>query len=373
VTWNASAVKQTSRSEILWIWLGSRFLVLFAAAAGSWQIVTSGGLTAYTEIWRQWDTRWFESIAVFGYIGPYVSDFEDFRYNVAFFPGLPLIMDAGETSGLSPTLTGLIVSLFAGGFAATALARLGEMFGASGRWTLIAWALAPTALFVTAAYTEALFAAFAFWAWVVAKQGRWLLAGMLAGCAAFVRPNGLFLAVGLIVMFLVSRQRSWARGSALLIPFAVTGVYFAYLYSITGNWNAWSAAQSDFWGRELVDPVTALVNTYNLIFTFSPTGEPSSRMVTEIIAMVIVVAVLAITIVKKWWAEAAYVGVTALSLGTSTMYYSIPRTLVLMFPLWILIGLWLTKSAWLRWVYIPVGMGALIVVTILFTQGQWIS
>jgi hypothetical protein len=360
--------------RITLIWIVSRVVVLGAALAGGWTTLSrSSPLDDYVHLWRQWDASWYESIAVYGYVGPYVSGFEDFHYNVAFFPALPLLMKAGMAVGITPVAAGLIVSVAAGLAAALALGRLVRQVGGSAEWGVIGWVAAPTAMFLAAAYTESLFAAFAFWAWVHARERNWVAAGVLAGCAALVRPNGLFLGFGLIVMFVLVRPRTWLKGSALLLPFVATAGYVAYLRAITGSWTAWLDAERAFWDRHLVDPITSLLNTYHLIFTFSPTGEPSSRMVTEIIAMALVVGFAIVLIVKRWWAEAAYVMVTALSLGTSSMYHSVPRTLVVLFPVWMVVGLWLTRYRWLRWVYLAIGVPFLVLVTIRFTQGQWIS
>ncbi len=66
------------------------------------------------------------------------------------------------------------------------------------------------AVFLAAPYAEALFAALAFWAWLLARRGAWVWAGLLAAGATLVRVNGLFLAIGLVVLFLTSRPRPWA-------------------------------------------------------------------------------------------------------------------------------------------------------------------
>lgn len=367
------------RLLVVGIWATTKLLVLGAVAWANASLIAPGsGLAGYVGLWRQWDTKWFESIAIYGYVGPYVSGLEDFRYNVAFFPGYPLLMDLGEQVGLSPVLAGLIISAVASLIASFGIARLVTDIGGQGHWGVVALFVAPTALFLTAAYTEALFCAFAFWSWVFARRQQWVWAGLLAGGAAFVRSNGLFLMAGLLVLFLVTRPwrlgwRTWAAGTVLLAPLVATGAYFAYLWSLTGRWNTWQAAQADYWERHLVDPITSLVNTYQLIFTFSPTGEPSSRMATEILAMAVILASVVILLVKKWWAEATYVAVTAIALGTSTMYHSVPRTIVVLFPLWMLLGLWLTRYRWLRWVYVLVGVPSLVLVAIRFTQEQWIS
>lgn len=365
-------------AAVTWWWVGTRVITLAAALLGSWTLVVTSDSPpdAYVELWNRWDTRWFESIAVEGYVGSYVSDFEDFRYNVAFFPALPLLMRTGILIGVSPILIGMLVSFIAGWAAAQALVRLTQQVGGRTWLAAFAWVVAPTAVFLTAAYTEALFAAFAFWAWVKAREGAWVPAGLLATVAAFVRPNGIFLVGGLVVLFVLSHPgstRDWWRAWPLALPAGVVVAYFGYLRSITGSWTAWFDAQRDFWDREFVDPITSFLNTYELIFTFSPTGEPSSRMVSEIVAMGLLVGVLIATLVKRWWAEATYVFLTAFSLGTSSMYYSIPRTLIVVFPLWVLLGMWLSRVQWRPWVYGGVSVPFLIVVTILFTQGQWIS
>ena len=369
------------RLAIVLIWAVSHLVVLGAAVVGSWQsLPESDRFGAYVGLWRQWDTNWFESIALYGYVGPYVSEVQNFHYNVAFFPAVPMLMEAGTWVGFAPTLSGLLVSLVASLFAAFGIARLTQDVGGRPVWGVVAMLVAPTALFLTAAYTEALFAAFAIWAWAFARKQSWVWAGVLAGGAALVRSNGLFLMAGLIVMFLMSRpwapanaRRAWAKGSALLLPLVATFAYFAYLKAITGSWTTWSEAQSDYWERHLVDPATSLMNTYHLIFTFSPTGEPSSRMATEILAMAILVAAAVVLVVKRWWPEAVYVAVTAAALGTSTMYHSVPRSIVILFPIWMLLGLWLSRYRWLRWVYVIACVPMLVLVTIRFTQSQWIS
>lgn len=147
----------------------------------------------------------------------------------------------------------------------------------------------------------------------------------------------------------------------------------AYLHALTGSWTAWQYAEAEFWNRHLVDPFTSLANTVELVFTYTPTGEPSSRMISEILAMGLVVGMLVVLVVKRWWPEAVYVAATAAALGTSTIYHFVPRALVVLFPIWMLIGLWLSRHVWLRWVYVPLGLLGLAVVSLLFTQGQWIS
>ncbi len=185
--------------------------------------------------------------------------------------------------------------------------------------------------------------------------------------------EGLFLAIALVVMFALTRPRMWSRAWALLIPFIAVVGYSAYLRAITGDWLAWSHAERDFWHRNLVDPVTSLLNTYHLIYTFAPNGQPSSRMITEIMAMAVIAIFTIVLVRRRWWPESIYLLVTMISLGTSTMYHSVPRTLVVLFPIWMVLGVWMTHRRWLRWAYVICCLPILILVSIRYTQGQWIS
>lgn len=363
--------KVLTRSEswrIAAIWVATRLLVLGTVAAAHWsQLTANPSIDEYASHWDFFESLWYADIARHGYVGA-----GDFQYNTAYFPGLALVMRAGLFVGASPAVTGIIVSIVAGLLAALALGRLTKLVGGSAEWGVVAWVVAPMAVFLAAPWSEALFAAFAFWAWVMARRKAWVWAGVLAGFASFTRVNGIFLAIALLVMWVTTDRRAIARGMALLIPFAVVGAHFAYLHSLTGSWTEWRDVQTEFWGRHLVDPVTALRTTYDLIWTFTP-GAMSTRFIAEIATVAILAALTVVVLWRRWWPEAVYVGLTLVSLATSSFYYSVPRTAVLLFPIWMLIGAWLTRHRWMRWVYLVAGIPSLLLVTVRFSEGQWIS
>ena len=94
---------------------------------------------------------------------------------MAFFPGLPMLLRAGTWLGLPVEITGVLLAAVGSAAAAAALLRLG------GPWAAVAWLFAPTAVFTTVPYTEALFCAAAFWAWERARADRWLAAAAAGG------------------------------------------------------------------------------------------------------------------------------------------------------------------------------------------------
>lgn len=365
--------------SLIGIWLISRIPIVIATVLGSWAAFRAGNpIEEFGNAWHQWDTLWYESIASGGYQVPNLIHFDgkdplDFQFNIAFFPALPLLMKAGGVLGVTAAWSGILVSLVAGAFACVALGRLVEDVGGRPSTGVWVWALAPTAVFLAAPYTEALFAAFAFWAWWCARRRAWVWAGALAGGAAFVRSNALFLGVALIAMLVIYDRPNWRRGLALVLPFVVTFGYFAYLAQLTGSWTAWFDVQHVRWDRSTVDPITSFLNTYEQIFTFNGPGTISTRFISEILAALLLVGLTLVIIRKKWWAEAIYVGLTLMAMMTSTWYYSIPRTAVVLFPIWMLLGLWATRYRWFFVSYLCVSVPFLILVTIRYTQGQWIS
>ena len=353
---------------VLLVWFGSRLVIIgVALLAHYWWFTRELSITSIYVMWDHFESLWYANIAESGYVGE-----GEFRYNTAYFPGTALVMRVGLFFGLPPALTGMLVSAAAGAMAALALGRLTSRLGGSPFWAVVAWVAAPTVVFVTAPWSEALFAAFAFWSWHFARSGRWWWAGLLAAGATLTRINGAFLVMGLLAIWLFSRDRRPLNALPLLLPIAVLAAHMTYLWRITGRWNEWRAVQSEFWSRDLVDPVTALINTWNLIFDFLP-GEISTRFVAEIAAVLLVtIGIIALARLRQW-PELIYVAITLASLATSTYYYSVPRTITILFPLWMVAGLLLSLSVAARWIYLISVVPLTLYVTVLFIDGQWIS
>jgi hypothetical protein len=87
----------------------------------------------------------------------------------------------------------------------------------------------------------------------------------------------------------------------------------------------------------------------------------------------LLIVFLVILAYKRWWPEFVFVGLTVAALTTSSFYYSIPRNVSVLFPIWMLWGLWLTRYRALRWVYLAAGIPILGLMAVLFAEGQWLS
>jgi hypothetical protein len=175
--------------------------------------MAADGFTFHNAVGR-WDVQHYITIANQGYENP---------NDMAFFPGLPLLLKALNNFEVPMEYAGVLLSLLASGIAAAAL---GRMYGSI---AAVLWLIAPTAVFTTVGYTEALFCAAAFWAWERGRAQCWPVAAGLAALASIFRISGLFLwgALGLLSIQQSRRsaqatdEQSGANGSKSLavVPF----------------------------------------------------------------------------------------------------------------------------------------------------------
>ncbi len=351
-------ITRSAAWDALLIWFGSRAGLLLMTSLGV-------ALSGHPHRWQQWDAELFVTIAEHGYDGapgapPDVG-------LPAFFPGMPLALRAVHLVVPDWSVSGLIVSLVAGAVAMVALARLAEWEGARGWAAVLALTLFPMAVFLTAGYSESLFLAFAIPAWLAARQGRWPLAAVLAAGASCVRITGLFLAVALVVEFWRSRHPV-RLGAWLVTPFLPLMAYSFYQFTRTGDWLAWKSAQEAGWGRETAWPWEAWTVTWRAAMG---QGEAAAPFRMEIVGAVVAVAVLLWLLVLRRWSEAVYVGLQAAALMTSAYYLSLPRSLLLWFPLWVAIAGLATRRPWVIVAYALVSGPLMVLNTVRFLSGAW--
>ena len=316
-----------SGRTVVQAWLASRGLILLVALLITWR---EG--RAFERVVAQWDVEHFTSIATAGYLAR-----EDGTL-MAFFPGLPMLLRAGTWVGLPVEITGVVLAMIGSAFAAAALLRLG------GPWAAVAWLFAPTAVFTTVPYTEAVFCALAFWAWERGRADRWAAAAVLAAGACTIRVSGLFLVGALFVMIVTARSVGWIeklrRCAWLLVPLAAIGGFVLYLYSLTGSWTAWFSAQEAGWERELTVPWESFWHTWDSV---DPVAFPDHPLwppvfAAEIVSMAVGVLVTGWCLGRRMWAEASWVAIQVVAFSLSYWFFSVNRAVLLWFPLWIMIG-----------------------------------
>ena len=358
-------------------WVGSRLLLLLAGLGVMWFTGRSAG-----ELVANWDVLHFFGIARDGYAT---------AQEVAFFPGLPLLLRAGAAAGVPMAVGGVVLSLVGSGFAAWGLSRLGGP--RAGVFAAVAWLVAPTAVFTVVPYTESLFCAFAFWAWVRARDDRWAWAAALAACASAFRVSGLFLVAALAVLAITrpaglrgerERRARLARLPWLALPVAVLAAYVVYLRVTQGSWTAWYAAQAAGWQRTLTWPWDSIRHTIPAIVPGAYADHPGWAVVFrfEVVSVVVGLVVTVACLALRRWGEAVWVGTQVLAFTTSYWLMSVNRAVLLWFPLWLLLGEAATGGRTVRsrrrrtvpaWGYLAVSAALMVWWAQTFFRGGWAS
>jgi len=374
------------------VWAASRLGVLVLAWLAAWLFSTNHDPPIrWLDRWNRWDAGIFVGIARDGYFGAGTDP-----THVAFFPGFPMVLGAVHVVARDWMAAGLLVSLAAGTVAVVALGRLAglerlgdeaaeaesgtsdeigghRVAGSAAANAALFFALAPAAVFLAAGYSESLFAAFAFPAWYAARRDRWLAAVLLAAGASCVRVNGLFLAAALALEFLLAgrARRSWRQLPLLVVPALPALGYVLYLHHRTGDWLAWQHAQAAGWFRTFSDPRTAWNATWGAAFGGTQDGHTALVFQLELVAVVVGVALTLWLLARRRWPEALYVGLSLLALSTTTWFMSVPRAMLLWWPLWTALATWAVRRPVVRTVYVSCVGPVMVGVAVLFLSGQW--
>lgn len=358
----AARLDATDRTA-LGYWLVAHAVLFALAYAAAWVLSPNSGHLPLVSGYQQWDANLLQNIAAHGYFGS-----GSVAHNAAFFPGYPLALAAVHVVVRNWIASELLLSLIAGSVAVVAIARM----AGSSRATLFLLA-APTAVFLTVGYSESLFLAFAIPAWNAGRRGDWLRCGIYASLAGFTRPDGLFLIPAFAIMAL-TRPMDAKRWQALLgVAFSLFGpaVYEFYLHSETGSWNAWRQANEAGWGLRYVGPWQSLKTSYWGAFKHPYSGEFGLMEQLEIACLAVMLIGTIAFLVRRRWPEAVYCGLAAFALGTETWYQTVPRTLLIMFPIWVALANFTRNRAWIAKTYLAVSGSLAVVVGLLYLGGQW--
>ena len=356
------------------MWVATRIAVLATVGAAGWLVGDGQRPGDLLGRLLQWDAVHYAAIAAYGYDGDPASI--DPTPLEAFFPGFPLVLRAVASTGLPYAAAGPLVSLVAGAVAVVALYRIAVAeAGPAGRGlrAVLILLLSPTAVFLAAGYTEALFLALALPAWLAARRGSWAAAGLLATGACAVRVTGLFLAAALLVQWATTREhRRLGALPWLALPALPALAYSVYLEARTGDWLAWQHAQESHWGRVLTTPWEAFATTWRA--GFLDAGQPPGfawYFRLEVVAVLVGVALTGWLLIRRRWAESTYVGLQVAALATSAFYLSVPRATLLWWPLWTGLAVWSLRHRWVWWAYLAVSAPLMVLIAATYATGRW--
>lgn len=299
---------------------------------------------AWLDIWGQWDTGWYISVARFWYGKDVIINR---ACNYGFFPLYPLLMKIAAFFTRNYFLAGLLVSNAAFLAACVLLVKLvrldyGEKIGLD---TLKIAFFFPTAFILSGVFMESLYLALALGCFYCAKKERWALAGVCGFFLALTRPEGFLITLPLLYLYLA--QRGFSLRSLrphvlfLLLPFLGVVTFAAYTHYRMGDWFAYIHANK-YWDYEIMNPfvniANALFNCHVPAFAFG--------------AVFFLAAVLIVTgcfrqIGFAYWFFGAYTLVLPVIFNRPPIFCSIPRYALLAFPLFIALAI-LSQRKYLR-------------------------
>jgi hypothetical protein len=339
----------------------------------------------------RWDGVWYLVIAHYGYrpdLGVYTSS------RTAFFPLYPLGLSVISHAGVPPVLAGVLLSLTTLSLALYGIHRLTTLelgrcrqlahsrhrVPEAARLAVMVSAFAPMAFYFSAVYSESLYLALSVGVFWCARQGRWVWVGVLGALAAATRSTGVVLMLPAVMLYLygpredrapdyraVSRWRAnyrlqWDFLWLALVPAGI-GLYMAYLGLAGGDVLAPFHSQ-EVWGRHFAGPYVgmwdgakAAFEGTRQLFSFQrhhiyfpvAGGSPDINAGHNLMLFAFLVAgVPAIVGVLRMLplAYGVYV-IAALALPlsypvSSQPLMSLPRFLVVLFPLSIWLAAWLS-------------------------------
>lgn len=372
-------------SRTLFMGVGALAFYLVAEAEPAGDPLGPGGELGY---WARWDGAWYSEISTGGYEERYPA-------STAFFPLYPLLIRLGTLIGGGPALWGVGISLAATFFALYFIYRIAEHLYdvRAARAATLVTAFFPTAFFLNSVYTESLFLALStgcIWAAMVRRD--LLLAAVLGALAAFTRSPGVLLIIPLALEWWRHRRELGAPGlaSLALVPAGI-GAYVVFLWARFGEPLVFFSQQEEYWGREPTSPAatlsrawvaagegaTYLSEPFGLLTspTAGPTLAASNTLNLIFLGLFLVVigvgAVLLPPGLSLYAVALVFAGVLAPSPDLPLM--SLPRFLLGAFPMFLVLGLALSRSRLALWSWIPLSAIVGAWMAALFVTWHWVA
>jgi hypothetical protein len=378
----------------------------------------------------RWDSAWYLVIAHYGY-RPDLTPFTSAR--TAYFPLYPLAMRVIGWTGTPLVLAGVLVSLCAFALALYGIHRLttlelgagrgGAAAGEAARLAVIATAFSPMAFFFSAVYTDALYMALSVGLFWSARHGRWAWVGVFGGLASATRSTGLMLIVPALIIYLYGprtdrvprfataagltggrlralarrlRPRYAPRRELLWLALMPAGIvlYGAWL-GLAGGEALGPLHAEQSWSRHFVGPYLGTwdglvagfdgarqllsMQTHHVYFALAG-GNPNIAAwhnLMELAFLLLAIPALVGVLRRLPFAYGAYV-LAAMALPLSypvapQPLMSVPRYLVVLFPLSIWLGAWLAEHPRLRYPALAVSIALMAVFLAQFTTWHWVA
>jgi Gpi18-like mannosyltransferase len=361
-------------------------LLFFAVGAVSLQQNFLGGDLAgylkapYLWAWANFDGEHYLSIAYQGYL----------PLTYFYFPAYPLITrffaNLFNQSFSSLAISGFLVSnisLFLALIGFWKIIRLDFQKNIA-KLTIILLLVFPTSFYFGSLYTESLFLALVIWSFYFARKQKWLLAGILGAVLTATRVVGITLVPALIVEVWLQKRKNkkldlfWPIVGILLVPLGLFA-YMYYLKVVTGDPLEFFHSVSIFGQQRSQNLILLPQVFYRYFFKVLPNLNYGYFPVVfttflEIVAAIVFLVLTIVSFFKLRLSYAFYLAAGYLIPTLSGSFSSLPRYVLVLFPGFILMAVWLSKkSRWLRTAFLLILFLALGIATALFVRGYWVA
>lgn len=318
--------------------------------------------------WHRWDSGWYTRIIQDGYYYLVASPGDMSRQSsIQFFPLYPLLSRGVMVLGVPMTVATMIVSHVATVLALWGLYRLTEekLGAGAARHAPFALLVFPTAIFLSAAYTEATLIALAVWALTFFERRQALAAGVCVALAAVTRANGAVLVAALCAA--AAWKRDWRMLAAcVVLPGLTLGSFSLYQYVRFGDAlavlharNAWGV-----WGQ----PPLQLLRDYAVS---TVNGGHGLEGWLDCLAPFWLLGMAIPTFRRLGPAHGLFVLGTLGPTLLSGQLWGLSRIALCAVPVYVLMGDWADKKPRLAAAFAAVSAGVLALEGFRFVNGYW--
>ncbi|MDP3973548.1 MAG: mannosyltransferase family protein [Candidatus Daviesbacteria bacterium] len=327
--------------------------------------------------WANFDGEHYLSIAYIGYRGLEQAFFPVYPMLISFL-SKPFVNDI-YSSLVFGTVVGIIISSVAFFLALIILWKTIRIDYSKNIafLTLTALILFPTSFYFGAVYSESIFLLLSVLSFYFAKRNKWVMASIFGFIASATRIFGLLLLPALLIEAYQRRIPFKKIVWLFIIPLGL-GVYMLYQNLTVGDPLAFYHLQKIV-GEQHQSGLTILPQVYFRYLKMLLTVDMANPIYQTILLEFVVGIVFFLLPIYGYFKKVklsylfyAMVGFLLPSIQGS--FSSVPRYVIVFFPSFLIIALWLEKLPQVLRLIIFLGMSiALFVETTLFLRGYWVA
>lgn len=366
-----------------WAMLADYFLPYAPSFPYAETILAASDTPRWWYSWGNFDGVHYLTIAQKGYLGTGLIQ--------AFFPLWPIILAVGYNLSGQLVSTAIILSNLMGLLMLITWYRFVFEITNSRQQAWVATAIIllwPTSFFWVSVYSESLFLTLVLGTFLAAKAHRWWLAGLIAALASGTRVVGIALVPALLLEWWLQQPSAVPTTRRLLrlvrpttwMPMSLGSLgllaYMGYLWRNFSDPLFFFHVQQEFGsGRaESIILFPQVVWRYlKIILTVNAPLVPMSAYVHELVIGVGGLLGLIWSATKVRWSWVLFAVIAFLIPTLTGTFSSMPRYVLVCFPLWLGLSAWAVAHPRLALGLTPLLLILSAFFTVLFIQGYWVG